>query len=260
MSSSGINITEEEVNQQAEAEILDEARDVASSLEVTLQQVRTGGTDPKDALARMSGDVSNIRLKAKSVNVPGLTAITHRLEEYMSSVKELDDKAIGDLQTYSDKISSLLDGESVDVSEIAEVVRSMPHHSTFNVEDIEIDIKEVVLVVPQKIAGKVVARELEACGYRVTTIMDPFDAIALIMELKPDMIMTSMVLPRMSGADLACALSAMPSTKHIPVTALTSLEPSHPDMRALPVNVGVVRRGPNFGDDLAQVLSKFQIT
>ena len=74
------------------------------------------------------------------------------------------------------------------------------------------------------------------------------------------MVITAQVMPRVTGVDLACALAAMPTTKDIPVALLTSLESNHPDLAALPVNVGLIRRGVSFGDDLAHVLERFKIT
>ena len=44
------------------------------------------------------------------------------------------------------------------------------------------------------------------------------------------------------------------------VAVLTSLEPNHPDLAALPIGAGLIRRGPRFGDDLAHVLQRFAIT
>ena len=95
---------------------------------------------------------------------------------------------------------------------------------------------------------------------RVATVLNPIEALELILETKPDLVITAQVLPRMSGVDLACALAAMPATKGIPVALLTSLDPDHPDLRALPMNVGLIRRGKQFGDDLADVLQRFHIT
>ena len=41
---------------------------------------------------------------------------------------------------------------------------------------------------------------------------------------------------------------------------MTSLEPDHADLKPLPINTGIIRRGANFGDDLATVLERFGIT
>ncbi len=253
-------MSEEQVDELAESEVLDEARDVVSNLEIRLQQVRTGSLARDEAAKLLSQDAANLRLKARTVAVNGLAPITHRLDEYLSSIKVIEDSHIPDLQTFGDRISALLDGDYVTSEETAEVVRNLPHMMTFDVSDVSITDTEVTLVLPQRSAAHVVGRELAACGYRVSTVLDPLEAIGLIVETRPDLVITTVVMPRLSGVDLACALAAMPSTKSIPVAVLTSLEPNHPDLATLPMNSGLIRRGPSFGDDLADVLQRFNIT
>ncbi|WP_169543523.1 response regulator [Sneathiella aquimaris] len=253
-------LTEAELEKQYEIEALDEARDVVAGLEVRMQQIRGGTLDPKEAAMLLAQDASNLRLKAKAVNLPGLTPLSHRLDEYLAQADQITDKNLMDLQRFSDRISAVLDGDVIPPEEIATVIRDLPHKSTFEVTDITVTDTEVTLILPQKTAARVVERELAACGYRVSTVLDPIEAFEIVLETKPDLVITTAVMPRLSGIDLACALSAMPTTKDIPVAVLTSLEPNHPDLRALPMNVGIIRRGPNFGNDLADTLQRFAIT
>jgi CheY-like chemotaxis protein len=256
----GKQLSEQELDREAELEVLDEARDVVANLELRLQELRTGGLDPKAAAHMLSQDVSNLRLKVRSVAVPGLGALTHRLDDYVSDLDAVEEEHIADLQAFGDRIAALLDGEEVSQEDIAEVVRDLPAKKTFDIGDVTITDIEVTLVVPQRSAARVVARELAACGYRVATVLDPIEGLEVILETRPDLVITTMVMPRMSGVDLACALSAMPATKNIPVALLTSLDPNHPDLKALPMNTGLIRRGAQFGDDLADVLQRFRIT
>lgn len=260
MSSKGGLLSEEEIDRIAEDEVLGEARDVLAGLDIRLQQVRTGDLDRADAARTLLQDASNLHLKARSVSLTGLAPLTHRLEDYLSALKTLEDKHIDDLQTIADRIAAVLDGEDVAVEAVAEVMRSMPHKPVFDVDDITFSEVEVMLVMPQRSAAKIVARELAACGYRVSTVLDPMDALALAVSLKPDLVITGMVMPRLSGVDLACALTAMPATRKIPVALLTSLERGHADLADLPMSCGLIRRGNQFGDDLAMVLDRFGIT
>ncbi|MEP3247958.1 MAG: response regulator [Sneathiella sp.] len=253
-------LSEAELEEQYEIEALDEARDVVSSLEVRMQQIRGGTLEPEAAATLLAQDASNLRLKAKAVNLPGLTPLSHRLDEYLANATKITIDNLDDLQRFSDKISAVLDGDAIPAEEIATVIRALPHKSTFEVSEISVTDTEVTLILPQKTAARVVERELAACGYRVSTVLDPIEAFEIVLETKPDLIITTAVMPRLSGIDLACALSAMPSTKGIPVAVLTSLEPNHPDLKALPMNVGVIRRGENFGNDLADTLQRFSIT
>jgi CheY-like chemotaxis protein len=253
-------LTEAQLEAQYEMEALDEARDVVASLEVRMQQIRNGTLNPEDAASQLTQDASNLRLKVKAVNLSGLTPLSHRLDEYLGQAKQITKENLPDLQRFSDRISSILEGEEIPVEEIATMVRSLPHKSTFDVADVTVTDTEVTLVLPQKTAARVVERELAACGYRVSTVLDPIEAFEIVLATKPDLVVTTAVMPRLSGIDLACALSAMPSTREIPVAVLTSLEPNHPDLQALPMNVGLIRRGERFGADLADTLARFNIT
>ncbi len=253
-------LSEEEVDSQLESEVLDEARDLVSNLELRVQQVKNGVLNPKEAAKALAQESANLRMQARAVNLVGFGTLTHRLDEYLSELDAVDDKHADDLITFADRISALLDGEAVDVDSVAAVLRQLPQQHTFNVEDVTVMDKDVTLVIPQRSAAKVVGRELAACGYRVATVLNPIEALELILETKPDLVITSQVMPRLSGVDLACALAAMPTTKAIPVALLTSLDPDHPDLKPLPMNVGLIRRGSNFGDDLADVLQRFNIT
>lgn len=225
-----------------------------------MQQVRSGTLGPKEAAALLAQDASNLRLKVKAVNLPGLTPLSLRMDDFLGKATEVKPEHLDDLQRFSDKISSILDGEELPPEEIATVIRNLPHKSTFDVADVSVTDKEVILIMPQRTAAKVVERELAACGYRVTTVLDPVEAFQIVVETKPDLVITTAVMPRLSGIDIACALSAMPVTKNIPVAVLTSLEPEHPDLKPLPIAVGLIRRGDQFGSDLADTLQRFRIT
>lgn len=253
-------LSERELDAQEAIELADEAGDMVASLELRLQQVRSGVLESAPALQFLSRDSFNLKMAARSGTVPGLAALTHRLDDYLADIQELTEDHVRDLQVFADKIGALLDGEPVETAHIANVVRELPSKRSFDLSDIVVTDVEVTLVMPQRTAARVVERELAACGYRVSIVLDAVEAIGLVVETKPDLVITAMVLPTLSGVDLACALAAMPTTKAIPVALLTSLERDHADLRALPMNAGLIRRGEHFGDDLAEVLQRFDIT
>ncbi len=252
--------TEEEVDRQHNTEVVDEAGDLIAGLEVRLQQVRAGTLDRKAALEMLLRDTHNLKLMARTASIPGLASLTHRMDDYLADITDLEDQHVLDLQTFGDRISALLDGDTVALDAVPDVVRGLPVKKTFDLSDIEVTDTEVTVVMPQRSAARVVERELQACGYRVSTVLNPVEAIELIIEQRPDMVITAMVMPTMNGVDLACAIAAMPSTKTIPVALLTSLDRNHADLKHLPVNTGLIRRGEHFGDDLADVFQRFGIT
>lgn len=243
-----------------DSEALEEARDVAGNLELRLTQMISCDISKEKAISFMVKDSSSLRMKVKAVNLPGLSAMCQRLDDYLWHIDSVSIQNITDLLVFSEKITQVLEGRLDLVDNVATEIRTLPHHVTFDVEDIQVDIKEVTLVLPMKAAAKVVERELVECGYRVTTVLDSLHAIEIILDTRPDLVICSAVLPRLSGVDIVCALRAMPATENIPVAILTSLALNHPDLQKLPMNVGIIRRGDDFGSDLADVLQRFEIT
>lgn len=253
-------LSEAEIERLATLEATDETRDVISEMELCLQQVRSGNLDRRQAALKALQNASNLRLKTRAANIPGLHPLTHRMEDYLVGIERLDDGNVDDLQRFIDRIAAVIEGEHVPADDVAIVVRSLPAKKAFDVNEVTITEIEMTLVMPQRSAARVVERELANCGYRVSTVLDAFEALELIVDTRPDLVITAMVMPRLTGVDLACALRAMPSTHNIAVAVLTSLDPHHADLAALPMNVGLIRRGPQFGDDLAMVLQRFGIT
>ncbi|WP_138380422.1 response regulator [Luteithermobacter gelatinilyticus] len=253
-------LSEKEVEKLHEGEALDEARDVAGSLEIRINQVLCGELKGEEARNLLAQDASNLRLKVKVVKLPGLSSICQRLDDYLWNIDDITDQNVRDIQQFADKILGLLDGPTEPKIDVAAEIRNLPHHTTFDVSEVKKIDKEVTLVLPQKSAARLVGRELTECGYRVTTVLDSLEAFEIILESRPDLVITTAVMPRLSGIDLACALKAMPTTRDVAVALLTSMDLNHPDLRALPMTVGIIRRGENFGADLAEVLQRFGIT
>jgi len=253
-------LSEEDLENLYESEALDEAREVAESLELRLQQMISCDISKEKAKTLLVQDSSNLRLKVKAVNLPGLSAICQRLDDYLWHIDVISMQNILDLQVFSDSITKALDGSGGEECDIAEEIRTLPHHATFDIADIKTIHKDVTLVLPKKVAARVVERELVECGYRVTTVLDSLQAFEIILDTKPDLVICSAVLPRLSGIDLICALHAMPATEKVHTALLTSLALDHPDLGKLPKAASIIRRGEDFGSDLADVLQRFDIT
>src|SRR3546814_20206161 len=134
----------------------------------------------------------------------------------------VDAQHADDLVAFADRISALLDGEKVALDDVATVLRQLPQQNSFNVEDVTVMDKDVTLVLPQRSAAKVVGRELAACGYRVSTVLTPIEAPELILEPKPDLVITTKVMTRLTGVVLHSPLAAFPAHTALPVPLLTN--------------------------------------
>lgn len=67
----------------------------------------------------------------------------------------------------------------------------------------------------------VLARRLEAEGYRLTTACNGQEALDAARGDRPDLVITDLQMPLMTGVQLAQALHRSPATAEIPVILLT---------------------------------------
>jgi CheY-like chemotaxis protein len=244
------------------AEFLEELRDSASQMQVLLGNMRSRSVSGQDGLVTLKRTVGNLRTQAHMLGLPMIKLVTHRLDEYVAELKDVRPAELDEIQVFVDRIERLADGEAVPETDMPAVVRSLPAKRSADVDFGSVEKKnvEILLVVPEKAMSRIVERELAACGYRTSTVRDGFEAIETIVRTQPDMVVASMELGMLSGVDLGCALAAMPVTQSIPFAVLTSYEWGSAKLKGLPPRAALIRKGAQFGDDLAETLARFDIT
>lgn len=240
-------------------EFVDEANDIVNEFDLTLSRVRPG-QDAATDIRRLFGLFAALRVQIRSFDRPLVDITIHRLCDYLDELATPSDAQIADLHAYSTKLRELLDGGSPGGGDTAEYARRLPVRRPREMEHLPQTDIEIMLVEPNKTASKLVSRELRACGYRVTTMQDSIGALTYAVRTKPDMIIASAVLDEISGIDLACALTSMPATRKIPFAVLTSYDRGHKALADLPEAVAVLKKGAQFGDDLADALARYGIT
>jgi two-component system cell cycle response regulator DivK len=81
----------------------------------------------------------------------------------------------------------------------------------------------LVLIVEDNSADARPLRDiLETAGYRTQLAGDAMDALRLVLEIQPDLVLTDIRLPGMDGLALTRQLKNDPATAAIPVVALSS--------------------------------------
>ena len=85
--------------------------------------------------------------------------------------------------------------------------------------------KKMILVVEDEpdIADSLDAR-LYLAGYEIAVAKDGKDAVSLARELKPDLVLLDVLLPKVDGFEVCRILKTEPATKKIPVLMLTALQ------------------------------------
>ena len=101
-----------------------------------------------------------------------------------------------------------------------------------------IESKSTILVVDDSVTvRKVTSRFLERQGFNVVVAKDGIDAIDILQDTTPDMILLDIEMPRMDGFEVATQVRHNKHLKHIPIIMITSRTGEKHRERALEIGV-----------------------
>jgi two-component system chemotaxis response regulator CheY len=83
-----------------------------------------------------------------------------------------------------------------------------------------------LLVEDDELLLKAYTRKLEMAQYEVETAVDGIDGLEKAKQLKPDLILIDILMPRLNGIEVLKRIKADPELKAIPVIALTNVTSS----------------------------------
>ncbi|MET0775727.1 MAG: Hpt domain-containing protein [Pseudomonas mandelii] len=134
------------------------------------------------------------------------------------------------------------DGRVVLILDLLAPIRAMqarvPQQSA--TQDVEIEPHKplLVLVVDDSVTvRKVTSRLLERHGMNVLTAKDGVDAMLLLEEHMPDVMLLDIEMPRMDGYELATAMKADPRMRDVPIIMITSRTGEKHRQRAMDLGV-----------------------
>ena len=109
-------------------------------------------------------------------------------------------------------------------------------------------MSKIMLVEDDKSLREIYSIRLVAEGYEVVSAGDGEEALAMAVQERPDLVLSDVMMPKISGFDMLDILRSTPETKNIKVIMMTAL--SSEDQR---------QRGENLGADKYLVKSQVGI-
>lgn len=91
--------------------------------------------------------------------------------------------------------------------------------------------KIVLLVEDEAFLLKTLTRHLQSLDYDIRTAMNGQEALDLLTKVRPDLILTDLVMPKMDGFDFLAELRQHPEYQHIPVVVITNLASDSDEQR-----------------------------
>jgi CheY-like chemotaxis protein len=89
--------------------------------------------------------------------------------------------------------------------------------------------KTILLVEDSKVQRLSNERILDGAGYLLLFANDGEEALRLVRECEPDLVLLDLLLPRLGGEEVLYSLKRDPLTAHIPVIILSRVQPSQSD-------------------------------
>jgi two-component system response regulator RpaA len=81
---------------------------------------------------------------------------------------------------------------------------------------------KILLVDDEASIVKIVRKQLEISGFAVSTATDGQAGLAMAGEIRPDLVLLDVMMPKMNGYQVCAALKQDPALRHIPVLLLTA--------------------------------------
>jgi len=235
-------------------ELIDEAKEQVNTVDALVDAVGQKSKSLAELLFSVQQLSSLLSRPSENEDYRTLGIVGHRFEDYLTNVRELTPKGLADVRTFVEVLEDMLEGNVPMEGDASQIVRTLPAKGGFDDEELEVRHIEVMLVMLPGTATRYVERELQQCGYRVSTVSSTFDALSMIIRTKPDFVVVSAMMPELNGIDLAISLTTMPATRNVPLALITSLEDDDDYLNLLPANVPVIHKGESFGDDLFKAL------
>ena len=94
-------------------------------------------------------------------------------------------------------------------------------------------------------------------GFRLLTATNGVDALNLVREQKPDLIVLDIMMPRLDGFQVAEAIRANPTTAHMPIIMLSAKAQEADIERGIAVGVDTYITKPFSPDSLVETVLGF---
>lgn len=120
--------------------------------------------------------------------------------------------------------------------------------------------KNVLIVDDMQSQLQLISNYLERAGYTVTTAESGAAALEKVKQHRPDIVVTDLVMPELTGLELCRELKRMPETSNIPVIACTTKDRKMDKNWAKRQGVAAYVVKPCTEQELVEVVNSISVT
>jgi CheY-like chemotaxis protein len=82
--------------------------------------------------------------------------------------------------------------------------------------------KKILLIEDEEIVIKLLQKKLESEGYQILTATDGEEGIKIVKEVRPDLVLLDIVMPKKGGFEVMEEINANPELQKIPVIIISN--------------------------------------
>jgi chemotaxis protein histidine kinase CheA len=179
---------------------------------------------------------------------------------YIQEIVDTSDLFVKSMGKYLNNIKGMLgatilgDGSVVPVIDLPELIRAPVSHTHSPSELTQTNIHRalpIALVVDDSLsARRALAQVIQDAGFDVRTAKDGLEAVGIVENKKPDIMLVDMEMPRMNGMELTSHIRGFENTKDIPVIMVTSRSTEKHRKQATAAGVDIYITKPFSEDEL----------
>lgn len=231
-------------------------RDKLDDLEEEIEALRSGSDHAENHILEVKRVIHSIKGAGGSFGFPTISKVAHGLEDYLETSGDVSTVTSEDLMVFINTITDILiSGDEPDEQLAHMMLRSLPtgrRQSGVRA----LDKGSAVMIMPRGVQRKIIAQELAQLGYKVAILDKAIEAIDMALTLKPDYVITTMALERMTGVELAWALQMFEATRKVQVAVVTADEITTETLESLPPLTTLIKKGPRFSLELMAFIRK----
>lgn len=208
-------------------------------------------------LVDLTRRVHSIKGTAGTFGFPSITTIAHKLEDYIEVSLNIHD-CINEIQIFLDVMRDVAEsGVNPTNGAYSQILANLPRahskidavHPTRNVD--------ILLAMHRDVQRKIIGQELSSCGFGTSFVESGVNAISSIIEHRPDIVISSVVLEDMSGIDLARALEGIKASRDIHFILLSSSNNISTEVAELPANATAIHKDLGYAEQLTERLMEW---
>ena len=236
-----------------------DARDKIDQVDDILDALEAGTGRYEHQLLEIQRLIHSIKGTAGSFGFMSISRIAHALEDFVEIVNEQGKLPVLECRNFLFAMEQILSTRAEpSEKDTVRLLDCLPVPRNQNAALPDKMVGKAALLMPKGLQRKIMAQEMASLGFRVIIADQALELLDVSLSDLPDVVVTTMMPERMSGADLARVFGAIERTRHIRVAILTSGEPDD-QIGELPPQTAVIRKGPTMAPEFIAWLEELEI-